>query len=51
MAESHDDDPNVPPIHYEVRESFASASYLLATVLGLAAVALGIVFGVLLAND
>lgn len=51
MADSHDDDPNVPPIHYDVRESFVPVSYFVATVLGVAAVALGIVLGVVLAND
>ena len=51
MADTHGDDPNVAPTHSEVREQFAFASYVIATILGLGAVAAGIAFGIIQAND
>jgi len=51
MADTHAQDPNVAPTHYEVRERFPSLLYGLAAALGIGATALGIILGIVLAND
>ena len=51
MADSHGQDPNVAPTHYDVKERFSFSSYILAAVLGIGAVAAGILFGIIQAND
>jgi len=51
MADTHAEDPNVAPTHYEVRERFSSLAYGLAVALGGTAVVLGILLGIFLAND
>lgn len=52
MAEAHGhDDPEAAPMHHDIDERFTSFQIGAAAVLGVAAVVLGVVFGVTLANN
>jgi hypothetical protein len=52
MADSHaNDDPNVAPMHHDIDEGFSSLQIGAAAILGVVAIILGIVLGVVLANN
>lgn len=52
MADSHgEQDPNVAPMHLDVRFDFREWEVFVLGLLGTVAIAAGIVFGILLAND
>lgn len=51
MTDSHDADPNVAPMHHDIRTQFAAAQMAIVAGLGAVAIIAGIVFGLLLAND
>jgi hypothetical protein len=53
MADTHGHppDPNVAPMHSEVKESFAPLDVTIAVTLGLVAIATGIVFGLIFVNN
>lgn len=52
MADSHGaDDPNVAPMHLEVKERFTSLQVAIAVAFGGIAIVLGTVLGLVLAND
>lgn len=51
MADAPSDDPNVAPMRQEVRSTFSTFSVMIASGLGGVAIILGIVLGIVLAND
>ena len=51
LTDSHDADPNVAPMHHDIRTQFAAAQMAIVAGLGAVAIIAGIVFGLLLAND
>jgi len=51
VTDSHEADPNVAPMHHDIRTRFAAAQIAIVGGLGVVAIIAGIVFGLLLAND
>ena len=53
MAETHGHapDPNSAPMHSEVKSNFSALQVTIAVLLGIAAIAAGIVSGVVFANN
>ncbi len=52
MADSHaPEDPNVAPMHHEIDERFSSFQIGVAAAMGIIALVLGIVFGIVFANN
>ncbi len=52
VADSHaPEDPNVAPMHHDIDERFSSFQVGVAAVMGIVAITLGIVFGLVLANN
>ncbi len=53
MADTHatTEDPNAAPMHHDIKEQFTRLQIAIAVSLGGIAIAAGIVFGLLLAND
>lgn len=44
-------DPNAAPMHHDVQEDFAPIHVWLAGLLGMAALVVGLVLGIILVND
>lgn len=53
MADTHGQtpDPNAAPMHHEIKESFSTVDVTICIVLGLVAIAAGIISGLLFIND
>lgn len=53
MADSHHapEDPNAAPLRQQIVEDFSAIHYVVALVLGLGAIVLGTLFGLLAIND
>ncbi|MEX0783925.1 MAG: hypothetical protein WD557_14890 [Dehalococcoidia bacterium] len=50
-AHEHPPDPNVAPMHSEVKESFSQVDVVICVALGLIAIAAGTICGILFVNN
>jgi hypothetical protein len=53
MAEAHGthDDPNAPPMHHEIVDTFTRAQIAFCAALGGVAIVAGLILGIILVND